>query len=606
MKRSLRFLSLHLLFMKMRRFSIVLILVFSFTFASANQLVDSIRKQYSQSIKDTLFISKLIAESKKIPSHSAKVHLLKEAVIISERYDYDKGYRTSLYHLGSAYHHSSQLQKALQTLYEGLKASEAVNDKVMSANFYNEIGGVYYNIEDYNNAFDFFNKALQIRTAMKDTTLMAGSFNNIGEIYRLKGNPKMALEFYKQAAEINEKKGEVRWLTINYQNMSSANRMLKRYDEAEKYAVKCTQLAEKQNSHILKMYAYTNMGDLYFALKKYDVAIDFYKMAYSLAKGVSLVHLRNVSEGLAKSYMGQQKYDSAATYFQQHITWKDSVMDTEKHKMFLYTESKQRTDLAKTEIENLKMSKELSDLKLIEKEEERLYYILGIIFLFIFAIVLFFRFYEKNKINKRLNLALKEREILLKEVHHRVKNNFQLIYSMLNLQSSSISDKLSKEILSSAKSRVNAMAIIHDKIYQADDLSSVKLKPYFEHIIELTEKHFNDSDVKVQLIAEETELDIESAISFGLILNELLNNCYMHAFDHTREGHITVRLEKTNKNIGLHVKDDGKGLPENLDMENLSTLGLELVYLLTVQLKGEVKHFNDNGANFLISFPLPA
>lgn len=590
----------------MRGFSFVLVFMFASTLVNANQFVDSLRKQYSQSIKDTLFISKLISESKKIPSHSAKVGLLKEAVIISERYDYAEGYRKSLYHLGSAYHHSSQLQKALQTLYEGLKAAETANDKVMSADFYNEIGGVYYNVEDYNNAFDFFNKALQIRTALKDTTLMAGSFNNIGEIYRLKGNPKMALEFYKQAAEINEKHEQEKWLTINYQNISSANRMLKRYEAAEKYAVKCTQLAEKQNSHILKMYAYTNMGDLYSALKKYEVAIDFYKMSYTLAKGVSLVHLRNVSEGLAKSYMKLQKYDSAATYFQQHIVWKDSVMDAEKHKMFLYTESKQRTDMAKTEMENLKMSKELADLKLIEKDEERLYYIIGILALVIIALIFFFRFYINQKINKKLKTALNEREVLLKEVHHRVKNNFQLIYSILNLQSSSVSDKLSIEILNSAKSRVNAMAIIHDKIYQADDLSSVKLKAYFEHIIELTKKHFNDNDVTVELIAEETELDIESAISFGLILNELLNNCYMHAFDYTRKGHITVRLEKTNKNIGLHIKDDGKGLPEKLDMENLSTLGLELVYLLTVQLKGEVKHFNDNGANFLISFPLPA
>lgn len=204
-----------------------------------------------------------------------------------------------------------------------------------------------------------------------------------------------------------------------------------------------------------------------------------------------------------------------------------------------------------------------------------------------------------------LDLKNREREVLLKEVYHRVKNNLQVISSLLNLQASQISDARSQELLEEACNRVHAIALVHEQLYQSTDLARVNFSAYVTELVEHLRGGLTGCDVRVQLHAESDtlHLPVHSAIPAGLILTELITNALKHAFPEELPGRVTVVLkEPAPCSVSLSVIDDGKGLPAHLDVGTASTLGLELVGKLAKQLRGKLDVTRDSGTRFDLTF----
>ena len=210
---------------------------------------------------------------------------------------------------------------------------------------------------------------------------------------------------------------------------------------------------------------------------------------------------------------------------------------------------------------------------------------------------------EKKKSSIEIEDSLKEKEILLKETHHRVKNNLQVISSILNLQSSFIDDDKTLEILQESRNRIRSMAIIHENLYRTEDFSSINFSNYFDNLTRsLISSYRIEEEVVLKSDLQEIDLLLDQAIPCGLLVNELITNALKYAWKTGEVGTITMKLSEENSIVTLEISDNGVGLPVAFENMKSDTLGLQLVETLVEQLDGEIEVDVKNGTKYLIKF----
>jgi two-component sensor histidine kinase len=213
---------------------------------------------------------------------------------------------------------------------------------------------------------------------------------------------------------------------------------------------------------------------------------------------------------------------------------------------------------------------------------------------------------ERKKAEEKIKSALKEQEILLREIHHRVKNNMQVILSLLNLQAANQPDERIKALFEELRNRINAMALIHETLHQSESLTRIDLQVYVQGLsaalLRMYETQSRGIELSVQ--ARGVFINLDQAVPCGLIINELISNALKYAFPEGGFGHIRVTAADRQNMFDLTVSDDGIGLPENLNVRNVSSLGLRLVVgLAESQLGGSVEIGPGPGTRFHIRFP---
>ncbi len=216
---------------------------------------------------------------------------------------------------------------------------------------------------------------------------------------------------------------------------------------------------------------------------------------------------------------------------------------------------------------------------------------------------------------EQIKKSLKEKEVLLKEIHHRVKNNMQIISSLLNLQAMNIQEEDIKQILNQCRSRIKAMSLVHDKLYRSSSLAKINISNYIEtlatHLMSINNTY--ERNIKLHFDMDEIYFDINESIPLGLITNELISNSLKHAFPpqslfnntNKEPNKILISIKKgEDKNIELTVEDNGIGLPKNFEEKSKNSLGMNLVMDLVKQIKGKMKIEGSDGTSFKIIFSL--
>ncbi|MCA9959358.1 MAG: HAMP domain-containing protein [Anaerolineales bacterium] len=193
----------------------------------------------------------------------------------------------------------------------------------------------------------------------------------------------------------------------------------------------------------------------------------------------------------------------------------------------------------------------------------------------------------KQEAEAQIQASLAEKEVLLKEIHHRVKNNLQIISSLLNLQMERLNDSYTTSVFEDSKNRVRSMALIHEKLYQSQNLARIDFAEYVANLTHYLARTYHADQIRLQLSLEQVYLGIDTAVPCGLILNELVSNAFKHAFTHQQSGHVCIKLRQNEAaQVTLAVGDDGVGLPADFDSSHVDSLGLQLVHNLTKQLGG--------------------
>ncbi|PKP51030.1 MAG: hypothetical protein CVT95_01840, partial [Bacteroidetes bacterium HGW-Bacteroidetes-12] len=211
---------------------------------------------------------------------------------------------------------------------------------------------------------------------------------------------------------------------------------------------------------------------------------------------------------------------------------------------------------------------------------------------------------EKKQAETELKNSLKEKEVLLKEVHHRVKNNLQVISSILNLQSAYVQDEKTLSILKESQNRIKSMAFIHESLYQTNDFSEINFSEYVVNLSKnLVHSYLvNQELIELKLDINNVSLNLDLSIPCGLIINELVSNALKYAFGEGKKGYILIQLYVKNEFVYLSISDNGKGFPKEIDYKNTDSLGLQLVTTLAEQINAEITLKNTKGTTFHIKF----
>jgi len=207
---------------------------------------------------------------------------------------------------------------------------------------------------------------------------------------------------------------------------------------------------------------------------------------------------------------------------------------------------------------------------------------------------------------RALQDSLKEKEVLLKEVYHRVKNNLQVISSLLNLQVEAMQDPTAQEALIESATRVKSMALVHEMLYQSENLAKIDMGEYVKNLFQYLYDIYNVDPELIKYIIDidSVSLNIDFAIPCGLIINEIISNTFKHAFPNDQSGKIDVSLKKQANQIMLNVKDNGVGISPEINLDKIQSLGMQLIHNLSKQLGGDIILDRNQGTKFTLTFLL--
>ena len=378
------------------------------------------------------------------------------------------------------------------------------------------------------------------------------------------------------------------------------------YKEGKKNIVKALKILEtyKIKTSSITPYGYGLLADLNLRNKEYDLAISNYKKSKA---GYLLLKNRYAAESMSE-YLGeayQQKGDlpRALIYFKEYFD-----------QSIIFEKEKNVRSLRENELQINLLGQEK---KLNHKQNQQIIFIVVLLIVVILLGLSYRNFRLKQKSNKKLallndilnnkNLLLDkknaENELLLKEIHHRVKNNLAVVTSLLALQSDEIEDPKTKDAIAEGQRRINSIGIVHQKLYQGTNPGVIEMKDYFLSLGEsILDSFGTENRIDLKIVMGKIDLDIDTAIPLGLIVNELLTNTIKYAFPNGENGIITIRLEKQNNHIlHLEVADNGVG---KTDIIRGTGFGGQLVLLLTQQLNGIMSEKSQNGTTQIFDFKL--
>ncbi|MCW5516605.1 sensor histidine kinase [Muriicola sp. Z0-33] len=454
--------------------------------------------------------------------------------------------------------------------------------------------------------------------------------NNIGKFLLLDGSASVALTSFNKAKgyvdiylnDLTKVKTEKNITDANLLrgiiqgNIGQANIQLRKYEEALPYLENGIAIIRENKIGIysIDVIEFTlALSESHLKLGNIEKAKEYLDTDLNLVK---TDHIYKRNRLLSMYYDGIQDYKNATFFLQKNMRINDSIdkTDTSLKKQQLATIVAQyEVEDVRRSLDKKRMEMEIKDIEMQAKDERINLVFISLIFTLLGFAGLVYAYLKSIK-NQRLiaeqkhiiENSLVEKDSLLKEIHHRVKNNLQMVSSLLSLQTKNTRSKAAIEALEEGKTRVKAMALIHQKLYQNDDLSVIEMQGYIESLINSVQSVFKKGghNINITIDAEGVELDIDRAIPFGLILNELVSNSFKYAFpEENDDGKIYIHLRKNGEHGFFEYTDNGIGLPEDSEERAGSSMGIRLMNRLVNQLQSTLNiDKTSEGVRFWFNF----
>ncbi len=518
---------------------------------------------------------------------------------------------SALQHLGRVSETLGEYEKATTFFLQAIELFQSNSNKKGEANTLNSLSFVYKEMGQPEKAISLLKEARSIYSSIGNKGRVAGTTFNIGLMTMEMNRHAEAIPFFREAMAGLTEQNEPQKFGFFYNNLASCyEKMLHTnpafYDSALYYGKKNLVLKKQLNDYRGIANANNVLAAVYERASDYAHSYTHSMAALKIADSLNHKKIKeNALKYLITAEVGLKKFEKLNDHFEE-------LLDVTEE---LTKESGSRTlSEMTTKYETAKKESENQQLLLANSQHARMNLILGsggIVLLILLGLLAYF-YRGKQKVNFKLQEQknqiesnLREKEALLKEIHHRVKNNLQVISSLLNMQSYYMDDPRMIDAITEGQNRVKAMALIHQKLYQTEHLSEIDFQEYTEQLIGHLGTALNEPGKKIQsnVNGSALKLDIDTAIPLGLILNELITNSYKYAFNGMTEGKLKVDLTRDDSAYyHLRISDSGKGLPEDFNEEKLNSLGLKLVRMLIEQLDGSLTITNEGGAHFYIRF----
>lgn len=513
--------------------------------------------------------------------------------------------------LGSVHEERAEYELALQRYLEALAIHQARGDQRGEANVFNNMSFVYKGMGQFEKAIEALQQAGNLYLASGNLNRVAGTKFNIGLMNMEMKKYDTAIAYFRAAVRGMTEAAEPAKFSSYYNNLANCfESMLKSnpayYDSALMYAKKNLALKKQLKDYRGIANAHNGLAAIYERSDSYSASYTHASSALRLADSLNLKRIkRNALNYLVTAEIGLRKFEDLNKHFVA-FTKLSEELDNEAHSRTL-AELNTKYETEKKEAENRR-------LQLVAVEQTRLSWVLGgggILLLLLLGLLAYF-YRGSRQANQRLaaqnhqiEVNLREKEALLREIHHRVKNNLQVISSLLNMQSHHLDDPRMADAISEGQNRVKAMALIHQKLYQTEQLSEIDFHEYAQQLLAHLSAALSVPGKKINntVTGAALKLDIDTAIPLGLILNELITNAYKYAFQGVTEGTLKVDLQRDEAAFyHLRISDNGRGFPADFSESKVNSLGLKLVRMLIEQLEGSLTISNDPGASFYIRF----
>lgn len=480
-------------------------------------------------------------------------------------------------------------------------------------------GHINVDLNRFDDAVKDYFISLDMYSGMKDTIGVVSSYMGLGRVNSDQSKLSKAIYYYNLANEYSNDNNPHSEAEI-HTNLGTVYARLGEFDKAESsYRIALAHYKEANAKRDIAL-IYYNLGFMFMDKGNSKLSVVEFQSSLDISIEInSAIDILWAHEGLYTVYKEIGESDKALYHHEKFTFIQDSLDNAQNemnvHKLEAIFEKDKQDLIIKQQLEEIEDGNTREDLYKERiyrgKLEKRLLWF-GIVMMIIFGfsgILIFLKLKNKNELlveqKEVINKALYEKEILLKEIHHRVKNNLQIISSLLNLQSHRIDDIEIQEILEEGKNRVQAIALIHEKLYQSNNLSQVNFKDYLHDLLEQQKGVYMNPQKPIvcNINTQNVFLELDTAVPLGLIAAELITNAFKHGLKNNEKPILEVDLIITEgTNAVLTVRDNGEGLPKDFKIEEQESLGMEIIQALTEQIEGKVTFRNVIGAQFCISF----
>lgn len=504
----------------------------------------------------------------------------------------------SYFQLGILNEHLGDLDLAVEQLYKATEYHEAINDSSSIAINTNSIGSIQRKLKQYDIAETEYRRALAINRQLNKLDGIATNLVNLGNLYGEQGQYDDAILQYREAIKYDSLTQFDYGLAFDYQNIGQLYAKQEKYIEAEEPFLKALALREKLGGKWEIGLSNNDIGNLYQKLGRYKLASDYLEKAKELAEESEALELqRDVNKSLSNLYEKTGSYKQSLAYLKEHNILNDSIINKSTADKIAALNVEFETTKKEQEIALLNTENELTNTKLTAAKRQA-YGLLAGMLIFAGLLYMVFRLYRKTQSqNALISKALSEKETLLREIHHRVKNNLQFISSLLGLQTEHVKDKAALGALEEGQNRVQSMALIHQNLYQEDNLKGVDMKEYFTKLIRGLFDSYNirKDQIRLEMNIDDLNLDVDTVIPIGLIVNELVSNSLKYAFPGDTKGNIVVAMKEQQGSLILKVSDDGIGMSSKAQKELGKSFGYRLVNVFSDQLNADLDIVSDDG-----------
>lgn len=574
----------------------------------------SVAFQQSGNIERQAFILTFLADLYNIHSQRQKALLkLDTALALYTSIGHKK--LQSVYILyASIYSIDSRFKQSLNYALLAMKTAESTGDSSMTlCQINNHIGITLNHLNEPGKAITYFLAGFNIAKKYNDKNTIMLLMNNVVNTYLISKDGNSALTFINSIPKnLLESTDHITSL-YEPQCYFRIYLQLKNYPEAQLYADKILSMIK------IKSPDYRTLNNFYSDLVKFYIESGQYGLAGNYLRKLDSLNsnFTDVSTNRTKFHLKFRldtalgNYKSAVSNLLGFQRLKDSIFNETSNKQIKQLEVEYETEKHKGEIAVLNQKNQLAQSNLERSQLVKNFTIGGIALLSIIIGLLFWQFRNKQKSNKvilqknqQLQHYLAEKEWLVKEIHHRVKNNFHIVASLLEIQSSYLKNKDALSAIKESQHRIHSMSIIHQKLYQSETLSTIHMPEYIYELVEyLRESYGIREKIGFSLQIENIELNHASAITLGLILNEAITNAIKYAFAKTKDKQIAISLSRiSDLQILLSIADNGRGLPVDFDSRIGASMGMELLQGLTDDLGGSFNIETNNGTHIKVIF----
>ncbi len=501
---------------------------------------------------------------------------------------------------GISYGRLGNSEKGIALMLEGISWLRSPKDEFKKATIYWRIQELFLEQRNYDKALEYGLKGVAEAEKHKLVMTKARILKGLSGSYVSKGDLNAAMDAIDEAVRTFISKNAPSRIYKGYNEKARIFRLMEKPDSAWHYL----ELAKKMEGEIpfvpsdMLKHSFER-GQLLFETGQIDKALDQFLHCEELSEKQSNPYWKkDVNSMLSKVYHELGQDGLAYKYLRKQQEMRDSLFVLERNLIINELETKFRTSQQKGEIDALSVKNE-------RQKSVNYLTITGLILSLIIGGFLF-GLYRLNKRNKHrleekntiIEKSLEEKELLLKEIHHRVKNNLQIISSLLNLQTKFVEDDNALSALNDGKNRVRSMALIHQNLYQDHDVTGIEIKSYFEDLCHTLFESYNISEGQIELISniEDISLDVDTVIPLGLIVNELITNALKYAFPENRMGQILIDLKEKNEKVYLSVKDNGLGFKKE-DFSNRKSFGHKLIQAFLKKLDATINFDGTNGTD---------